>query len=55
MHRRGFCMTTVAAAVVATLPGCGRGSAPTAIDVGSMIPAISSAGNEISIETAAIG
>ncbi len=55
MHRRNFCKTTLAAAVAATIPGCGKDLPPAAIDVGSLIPAVSSAGAEISIETAAIG
>jgi len=52
MHRRTFCKSTLAVAVAATLPGCGPKSNT---DVGSLIPAVSSAGAEISIETAAIG
>ena len=55
MHRRAFCKTTLAAAVAAAIPGCGRDTAPKATDIGSLIPAVSSAGQEISIETAAIG
>jgi len=55
LRRRIFCKTTLAAAVAATIPGCGRDAAPTATDVGSLIPAVSSVGSEISIETAAIG
>ncbi len=55
MHRRSFCKTTLAAAVAAAIPGCGRDTAPMATDVGSLIPAVSSVGKEISIETAAIG
>jgi FAD/FMN-containing dehydrogenase len=48
MQRRSFCKTTLAAAVAATLPGCGSS------DSGSVIPAISSSGTELSIESAAI-
>ncbi|MCH8867817.1 MAG: FAD-binding oxidoreductase [Proteobacteria bacterium] len=55
MRRRTFCKTTLAAAVAAAIPGCGRDMPPAAIDVGSLIPAVSSAGEEISIETVAIG
>ncbi len=55
MLRRTFCKTTLAAAVAATLPGCGRDMPPAATDVGSLISAVSSAGSEISIETAAVG
>ena len=55
MHRRTFCKTTLAAAVAAAIPGCGQDTAPVATDVGSLIPAVSSAGQEISIETTAIG
>jgi FAD/FMN-containing dehydrogenase len=55
MQRRKFCKTTLAVAVTAALPGCGREAAHEAADVGSLIPAISSTGNEISIETTAVG
>ena len=55
MRRRTFCKTTLAAAVAATIPGCGRDTGPAATDVGSLIPAVSLAGDEISIETAAVG
>ena len=55
MHRRTFCRTALAAAVAATIPGCGRDTGPAASDVGSLTPAVSLAGEEISIETAAIG
>ena len=55
MYRRTFCKTTLAAAVAATIPGCGRDTGPAATDVGSLIPAVSLAGDEISIETAAVG
>ena len=54
MRRRTFCKTTLAAAVAAAIPGCGRDMPPAATDVGSLIPAVSSAGEEISIETVAI-
>ena len=50
MKRRTFCKTTLAAAVAATLPGCGSGSK----DVGSTIPAVTGAGEEVSIESAAV-
>ena len=50
MKRRAFCKTTLAAAVAATLPGCGSGSK----DVGSTIPAVTGAGEEVSIESAAV-
>jgi FAD/FMN-containing dehydrogenase len=50
MKRRTFCKTTLAAAVAATLPGCGSGSK----DVGSTIPAVTGAGEELSIESAAV-
>jgi FAD/FMN-containing dehydrogenase len=55
MQRRKFCKTTLAVAVAAAIPGCGREAAHDEADVGSLIPAISSAGNEISIETTAVG
>jgi len=54
MHRRSFCKTTLAAAVAATIPGCGREVEPVATEVGSQIPAVSLAGEEISIESAAV-
>jgi len=50
MKRRTFCKTTLAAAVAATLPGCGSRSR----DVGSTIPAVTGAGEEMSIESAAV-
>ena len=48
MQRRAFCKSTIAAAVAATLPGCGSR------DAGSVIAAVSSGGEELSIEAAAI-
>lgn len=54
MHRRTFCKTTLAAAVTATLPGCGSGSESSTTDVGSLIPAVTVDGAEISIESAAV-
>lgn len=54
MYRRTFCKTTLAAAVAATIPGCGRDMEPVATDVGSRIPAVSLAGQEISIESVAV-
>ena len=51
MHRRTFCKSTVAAAIAATLPGCQSGSK----DAGSLISAISMDGEELSIESAAVG
>ncbi len=50
MHRRTFCKSTLAAAVAATLPGCGSSST----DVGSTISALSADGDELSLETAAV-
>jgi len=55
MYRRTFCKTAIAAAVAATIPGCGRDTGPVATDAGSQIPAVSFAGDEISIESAAVG
>ncbi|MDX2411291.1 MAG: FAD-binding oxidoreductase [Woeseiaceae bacterium] len=52
MHRRTFCKSTVAAAVAATLPGCG--SDDRQADIGSLISAISADGAELSIESAAV-
>ena len=51
MLRRTFCNATLAAAVAATLPGCGSESKT---DLGSLISAVSSTGEELSIESAAI-
>ncbi len=51
MLRRNFCKATLSAAVAATLPGCGSESKP---DLGSLISAVSSSGEELSIESAAI-
>lgn len=54
MHRRAFCKTAVAAAVATTLPGCNSGSREGMTDTGTLIPAVSSAGEELSIESAAV-
>jgi FAD/FMN-containing dehydrogenase len=51
MHRRTFCKSTVAAAIAAILPGCQSGSK----DASSSISAISMDGEELSIESAAVG
>jgi FAD/FMN-containing dehydrogenase len=51
MQRRNFCKATLAAAVAATLPGCGSESKT---DLGSLISAVSKDGEELSIESAAI-
>ena len=51
MHRRTFCNATLAAAVAAALPGCGSESKT---DYGSLISAVSSTGEELSIESAAV-
>jgi FAD/FMN-containing dehydrogenase len=51
MKRRTFCKSTLAAAVAATLPAC----QPESKDVGSVISAISMNGDELSIESAAVG
>ena len=51
MHRRTFCKSTLAASIAAALPGCGPNSRT---DVGSRIPAVSSSGGELSIESAAV-
>ena len=53
MLRRTFCKSTVAAAVAAAIPGCNSGSQDTP-DVGSMIPAVSSSGVELSLESSAV-
>ena len=54
MRRRTFCQTAVGAAIGATIPGCGADTAPGTADVGHLIPAISSSGDELSIESAAV-
>jgi len=51
MLRRTFCNAALAAAIAATLPGCGSESKT---DLGSLISAVSSTGDELSIESAAI-
>ena len=50
MHRRTFCKSTLAAAVAATLPGCG----PSNTDIGRTVSALSADGDELSLETAAV-
>ena len=54
MHRRGFCKTTLATAVAAAIPACGRDTTPVATDGSKLINAASSAGEPVSIEAAAI-
>jgi len=54
MLRRTFCKSAVAAAVVTTLPACSSKKEAVANAVGSMIPAVTGAGEEISIESAAV-
>jgi FAD/FMN-containing dehydrogenase len=54
MQRRAFCKTTLAAAVAATIPACGRDTTPVDADVGSQISAVSLTGDEISVESAAV-
>lgn len=51
MRRRTFCKSTLAAAVAVALPACGSKSKT---DIGNLIPAISSGGTELSIESAAV-
>ena len=51
MRRRTFCKSTLSLALATTLPGCGTKSNT---DVGSLIPAISSSGEELSLESAAV-
>ena len=52
MLRRTFCRSTVAAAVAAAVPGCS--SDHQEADTGSLISAVTGAGEEVSIESAAI-
>lgn len=52
MKRRAFCKTAVSAAVAAGLPGCGPEDHAT--DLGSLIPAVTSDGAEMSIESVAV-
>ena len=54
MQRRTFCRTTLAAGVAAALPGCDFGAPTDQSQVGSSIPAISNAGEELSLESSAI-
>jgi len=54
MHRRAFCKTTLAAAVAAAVPGCGSDTGVSTTDSGTLIPALTSAGQEISIEAATL-
>ena len=54
MYRRSFCKAALAAAVTATLPGCGSRSGSGAASSGSIVDAISSSGSELSIESAAV-
>jgi len=54
MHRRTFCKSAVAAAVATTLPACSSKNEGVASDVGRLIPAVTGAGEEISIESAAV-
>jgi len=54
MLRRTFCKSAVATAVAATLPACGSRTDEVANQAGSMIPAVTGAGQEISIESAAV-
>lgn len=53
MHRRTFCKSTIAAAVAATLPGCGSGSNSGPAS-SSTIAAVSADGGELSLESAAV-
>ena len=52
MKRREFCLTAVAAGVAATIPGCSR--APSGSNTAGTIDAITGAGEEVSIEQAAV-
>jgi hypothetical protein len=53
MHRRKFCQSAVAAAVTTSLSACG--ARQQAGNPGTTIPAVSLQGNEISLESAAVG
>ena len=53
MRRRTFCQSAVAAAVATALPGCDSGPDKPA-DTGTLIPAVTGAGKETSIESAAV-
>ncbi len=54
MLRRTFCKTTLAAGIAATLPGCDSGKSGSGPGISSTIPAISSSGAELSLESAAV-
>jgi FAD/FMN-containing dehydrogenase len=53
MHRRKFCQSAVAVAVTTSLSACG--ARQQASNPGTSIPAVSMDGNEISLESAAVG
>jgi hypothetical protein len=56
MRRRTFCKTAIATAVVAALPACSRSTTGTAASAtSSTIDAVSSTGEELSLESAAVG
>jgi len=54
MLRRTFCKSAVAAAVAASVPACSSKNGAAVSDVGSLISAVSSSGDELSIESAAV-
>ena len=54
MHRRTFCKSALAAGIAASLAGYSGARSQTPTDRGAFIPAVSSNGAELSIETAAI-
>lgn len=54
MYRRSFCKAALSTAVAATLPGCGSRSRPGLGAPSAVVDAVSSSGQELSIEAAAV-
>ncbi len=52
MRRRTFCKNAIAAGVAAALPACGRSTPDPATS--AMIDAVTGAGEEVSLERAAV-
>lgn len=55
MKRRTFCRTTIGAAIATAIPGFSNATSSVIADSGGVISAISSNGQELSIEAAAVG
>ena len=54
MRRRAFCQSALSMGIAATLPGCNFGSPASHSKSGTLIPAISSSGAELSLEAGAV-